>query len=114
MTLARASRKWKNADEQQKENISFQPNDGHHKVFTSAEENSLVEYIITASKLHQGLSKNMCEFAYEYAKALNRKYPASWERNQTAGEFTYYLQHLKKYYVQCFMKYIYLFQILLT
>jgi len=55
-------------------------------VFTEEQENSLKEYIITASKMHQGKTKKMVrEFAYDYAKTLNSKRPVPWDKTEMAG-----------------------------
>ena len=57
------------------------------KVFSDEEEQQLVDYIITASNMHYGLSrKEVVLLAYQFAKELSKKYPTSWDVNGKAGE----------------------------
>lgn len=65
------------------------------QVFNQEQEQMLVTYVLTASKLQYGLScKDLRILAFDYANALKRKYPASWDVNKTAGVD----------WLQCFMK----------
>lgn len=83
-TLARAVIKYKQSPEAT--TVTFQPNHGHQVVFTPKEETMLKNYILDASKFHCGLTKKMVqEFAFDYAKKIDRKFPPTWEENRMAG-----------------------------
>lgn len=85
-TLARAVSKKRVADKEGREVETFQPNHGHNLVFSTQQEAMLLEYILHASKLHQGMTKKSVQkFAHEYAKHLEIKYPSSWDTNEMAG-----------------------------
>jgi hypothetical protein len=57
------------------------------KVFNCEEEKQLVKYLLTASQMHYGLSKNdVLGLAYQFAKANAKKYPTAWDINCQAGE----------------------------
>lgn len=61
------------------------------KMFTEQEESELSKYLQTASKMHYGLSRtDLMKFVYEYAVAIGRKIPESWETNKSAGKQWYY------------------------
>lgn len=63
------------------------------QVFSLKEETRLNDYIINYCKMHYGLTTvQIRKLAYEYAKALNLKYPAKWDENQMAG-----LEWMRKY-----------------
>lgn len=63
------------------------------QVFSLEEETRLNDYIINCCKMHYGLTTvQIRKLAYEYAKALNLKYPAKWDENQMAG-----LEWMRKY-----------------
>jgi hypothetical protein len=67
--------------------VKFSPNYSVRKIFCDEEENLLVEYLLTASKLNHGLSlKEARRLAHEYAVANSKEIPTSWTLNQTAGE----------------------------
>ena len=57
------------------------------KVFTEAEEISLVDYIKNIARMQYGLSKKCVrELAYKFAKANNKNVPPNWNKNKIAGE----------------------------
>lgn len=46
----------------------------------------LEEYLIKCSKMGYGLTyKQVRDFAYSYAKKLNKRMPNGWEEKKTAG-----------------------------
>ena len=56
-------------------------------MFNENEEKALAEHVIHAAKLFHELSKlQVRQLAYEYAKALGKKHPKSWENNKVAGD----------------------------
>ena len=66
--------------------VTYQPRNDHAKIFHDSQEKSLVEYLLTASKMHAGLTRKMLMgFAYEYAKINRLTYPATWDTNKQAG-----------------------------
>ncbi|XP_077529007.1 uncharacterized protein LOC144141305 [Haemaphysalis longicornis] len=66
--------------------IMFKSNLVCGMVFTTEDEVLLKEYLLKASKMHYGLTRmQVRSLAYEFATALNRKCPASWEQNKVAG-----------------------------
>lgn len=47
----------------------------------------LVDYIITAPKMHYGLTKSQVrELAFQFAQVNERKIPEAWKTNKRAGE----------------------------
>lgn len=63
------------------------------QVFSLEEEARLNYCIINCCKMHYGLTIiQIRKLAYEYAKALNLKYPAKWDENEMAG-----LEWMRKY-----------------
>lgn len=65
----------------------LEPNYAVNKVFNADLEKQLKEYLVTASKMHFGLTKVQAkELAYELAVANNCKFPKSWSEKQAAGE----------------------------
>lgn len=63
------------------------------QVFFLEEEARLNEYIANCCKMYYGLTiVQVRKLAYEYAKALNLRYPAKWDENQMAG-----LEWMRKY-----------------
>lgn len=57
------------------------------QVFTISEEKLLVEYLLSCSKMHYGLTrKQALQLAFEFAEANSKKYPGSWARNNAAGK----------------------------
>ena len=82
--LSRHVQKYKNAEN--KDGVIFQKNITCGMIFTKEHETMLSDYLITASKMHYGLTRvQVCSLAYLYAKALNLKYPESWNKNKSTG-----------------------------
>ena len=58
----------------------------HKILFTAAEEQELVNYLLDAVKMFFGLSpKETRKLAYQYAKSLRKIIPCSWHAIQSAG-----------------------------
>jgi DDE superfamily endonuclease/helix-turn-helix, Psq domain len=56
------------------------------RVFTDIQEAALTEHILTAARIHHGLTiDNTRKLAYEYAVFCQRKVPNSWKVNEKAG-----------------------------
>ena len=56
-------------------------------MFADDEEMALMEYIVKASKLYQGLSKrDVKKLAYEFGIATDLSIPVNWLKNKSAGE----------------------------
>ena len=65
----------------------MRPNYGCRSVFTSEEEMSLKDYLITSSKMNYGLStKSTRQLAYEMAVINSKTFPQSWHNLKMAGE----------------------------
>nr|CAI5850136.1 unnamed protein product [Callosobruchus analis] len=57
------------------------------QIFNTSEEKLLIEYLLTCSKMHYGLTrKQTMQLAFEFAKANSKKIPESWTSNNTAGK----------------------------
>ena len=64
-------------------------------MFSDAEEENLENYLKRASDIYYGLSaREVRKFAFEYAVALNIKFPERWKDMQMAGAewFTKFLK----------------------
>lgn len=82
--LARHLKKINGASD--KESVVFQSNLTCGMVFSEEEEAKLRHYLLTASKMHYGLTTvQVRNLAYEFAAALDKKYPNSWDLNKIAG-----------------------------
>lgn len=58
-----------------------------NQIFTTDEEQMLVDYILTSSQMHYGLSKvNTRSLSFEYAVANGKKISKKWEETKLAGE----------------------------
>lgn len=67
--------------------FSYKNNCSIRQVFSKEEEQALRDYLLTASSMHYGLSKqDVKKLAYQFAKANNKTYPAAWNANCQAGE----------------------------
>ncbi len=67
--------------------VRFAPNYSCRQVFSQHEESLLVDYLITASKLHHGLSMiDTRSLAFEFAQANNITVPGNWILEQKAGK----------------------------
>ena len=83
-TLARYVNKARDVDDISQ--IRMSPNYSINKVFTSAEEDSLENYIISCSRMFYGLSVDDCrKLAYEMAIENKKKIPAKWHERKMAG-----------------------------
>ena len=68
------------------EGTRMSPNYANAKIFTENQENDLVRYLQTASKMHHGLTTNASrELAYQFAKRNHIKTPQTWDKNNIAG-----------------------------
>lgn len=57
------------------------------QVFTIAEEKLLVNYLLSCSKMHYGLTrKQAMQLAFEFAAMNSKKFPDSWTTNNSAGK----------------------------
>lgn len=66
--------------------LRLTPNYEVNKIFTTEEEESLVEYIEYCAQLFYGLTSKDCRrVAYQMAKANNKKIPQSWVDAEMAG-----------------------------
>lgn len=71
--------------------VRFCPNYAVNRVLNDEDESMLADYLLTASKLHYGLTpKASRELAFEFAQTNNKPVPSSWVLNQTAGEDWFY------------------------
>lgn len=81
-TIDRYSKKQKHTDLV----IRMSPNYSVRKVFTDAEEELLVEYLINCSKMFNGLSRNeFRSLAYEMAVSNKKNMPKTWSDDEMAG-----------------------------
>ncbi|XP_049796624.1 uncharacterized protein LOC126213079 [Schistocerca nitens] len=82
MTLKRYVRKQLSQDTE----ISYSSTYNKSQVVSTEEENSLCEYLKTASKLHHGLSaKSVRAFAYQFSSENKKKIPENWKKEGKAG-----------------------------
>lgn len=62
------------------ETFEYSVNYAVKKVFSEAEEDSLVNYIKTVAKMQYGLTKKgIRQLAYKFATANNKQFPATWK-----------------------------------
>lgn len=67
--------------------IRMEPNYSNRKIFSTEQEDALVEYIINSSKRFYGLPLKACrKLAYEMAIVNNCKVPEIWHTEKMAGE----------------------------
>jgi len=67
--------------------VDFQKSKAHQSVFTKHQELKLKDYILTASRQHDGLTKKQVrQLAWECAERNNCVYPSGWDDNECAGE----------------------------
>lgn len=86
VTLSRYVKKKKNDDDTGVENTRMTPNYAVRKVFTSEQEKSLEEYLVTCSKMCYGLDTiETRRLAYQMAVHHNLNIPSNWQQNQIAG-----------------------------
>ena len=71
--------------------IFYAPQYSCRKVFTDEEELSLKDYLVKATKIQYGQSSTQVrQLAYELAVRNKKSFPASWEKNKSAGEDWFY------------------------
>lgn len=84
-TISRHLNKFKQQDSNN--NFEYTNNCGHRKVFTDEEENDLVNYLLLASRIYFGITKEgLSTLAFEYASQNGKKFPESWQKNAKAGK----------------------------
>ena len=101
MTLYRYCKKLRAASSDEGSNSQDAPKvtSGYAKarqIFSDAQEQELVQYLLDASKMFFGLSaKETRKLAYEFATALGKEVPATWKARQSAGEdwFSGFMRH---------------------
>lgn len=85
--LATLSRQVQQNKSNSDQKYKYKVNTDHKKVFTDAEENALVQYCITISRMQYGMSKKrLRELAFQFAVAKNKTIPPSWTEQSIAGE----------------------------
>jgi transposase-like protein len=85
-TLESRVKKIKNKSDEVGPNHTYQSKFTSYQVFSNDEESELIEYIEESSKMHFGLTLlQVRALAYQYAKALKRKYPPKWDETGLAG-----------------------------
>ncbi|RVE52221.1 hypothetical protein evm_003140 [Chilo suppressalis] len=76
-------------------NIKFTPNYENRKIFTSSQEDMLVEYIVKCSQMFYGLTPvEVRQLAYEMAQTNNITVPQKWYKTELAG--IDWLYHFRK------------------
>lgn len=76
------------------ENFQHKPDIGNRRIFKLEQEDALVQYLITASKMCYGIGHTgLRQLAYQYAKKLEISYPAKWDAESKAG--LDWLKHFK-------------------
>ena len=66
--------------------VEYQKSNATRQVFTTEQESMLKGYLLIASKHHHGLTQKQArQLAWEFAKTNQRKYPSSWDENNSAG-----------------------------
>lgn len=67
--------------------LKFKPNHAVRKIFTSEEENDLVNYLTQASASQHGLPpKEARKLTFKFAVLKGEEIPPSWEKNECASE----------------------------
>ena len=86
-TLFRYMLKLKQARSEGVNKLNFCPNYSVRRVFSDDEEALLSSYLLSASKLHHGLSPKATRLLdFDFAQANKKDIPNSWTCHQTAGE----------------------------
>ncbi|XP_063225877.1 uncharacterized protein LOC134532841 [Bacillus rossius redtenbacheri] len=66
--------------------MSFEPDYCNRKIFTTQQENELVDYLVKCANMCYGLTTTQCrQLAYNLAKSNDIDVPDNWERNKEAG-----------------------------
>lgn len=85
-TLWRYWKKTKDKTQEEKKSIPFAPNYSVNRVFNDDQERDLKDYLILASKIHHGLTRQETRLlAFELAQKNNLKMPLSWKTHSIAG-----------------------------
>lgn len=57
------------------------------QIFSREQERVLMDYILKCSQLYYGLSiTELKKLAFQFARKIQAKYPATWDVNQMAGK----------------------------
>ncbi|KAK9708225.1 CENP-B N-terminal DNA-binding domain [Popillia japonica] len=87
-TLRRYKQKFENIEDITMVTTGLSPNYTINKIFSSAEEEELCNYLQICAKLHYGLSpKDVRRFAYSLAVANQKRIPQSWHEHKMAGKY---------------------------
>ena len=96
-TLQRHVNELKLLPENERADHTFVPQYGTKSVFIDKQEILLREYLITASKMHFGLTRaRFLQFAYEFGTANDIEVPKSWTKNKEPGKdwlFEFFKRH---------------------
>lgn len=83
-TLIRHLLAFKNSESQE---FVYSATNKTKQVFSPDEEESLKTYLITAARLHYGLTKvEVRSLAYQYASAKGKAFPDNWNKEKMAGK----------------------------
>lgn len=86
-SLQRHVNKAKALPEVKQSDYHFVANPNSRLVFDADHERSLAEYLKTSSNMNYGLTtQETKKFAYEYAKAMNIKFPKEWHSGKLQGK----------------------------
>ncbi|XP_071638428.1 tigger transposable element-derived protein 6-like [Temnothorax longispinosus] len=90
-TLHRYVKKYKETAPEERRCMRLTPNYATKVVFSPIIEESLKEYLMTASQMHHGLTrKQVMQLAYQLAVANKLDCPRNWQEKQSAGVDWYY------------------------
>ncbi|XP_024887864.1 uncharacterized protein LOC112464850 [Temnothorax curvispinosus] len=97
MTLSRWVTKYKEATDEHKLTMKFVPNYQIHLIFPANIEEDLETYLLTASKMHHGLTrKQVLELAYQLAVVNKIDCPKSWHEKKAAG-YDWFYSYMKRH-----------------
>lgn len=83
-TLIRHIRGFKNSEA---ERFTYSAKNNVKQVFSKNEEESLKTYLVTAARLHYGLTRvEVRKLAYQFASAKEKRYPDIWNERKIAGK----------------------------
>lgn len=69
------------------ENSDYRKTNATREVFTEEQEDMLLQYLLTASKHHHGLTPKQARvLAWEFSRTNRRVYPKTWDENEFAGQ----------------------------
>ena len=67
-------------------NLNFTPNFVTSQIFSTGEENLLMEYLLTSANLYYGLKPMQTrKFAYKFGQLYNKKLPENWKTHESAS-----------------------------